>query len=81
MTIKFKKIESGEYITAKPLAKNVYGYVRKNENDFGSNTIWACGLCEKDFTIIEAIMTEDTKALAIETLIEYADYNINVLTN
>jgi len=70
--MKLKKINAGEYRTVKPVyGKTFYGYVRKNENDFGTNPIWAYGLCEKDFTIIEAIMTTDTKAEAVKDLEDY----------
>ena len=70
--MKLKRINTGEYRTVKPIDGNFYGYVRKNENDFGTNPIWAYGLCEKDFTIVEAIMTTDTKAEAVKDLGEYA---------
>tara|TARA_R110000744_G_C19249251_1_gene550077 strand:+ start:159 stop:389 length:231 start_codon:yes stop_codon:yes gene_type:complete len=76
MTIKFKRYNTSEYITAKPLAKTTYGYIIKHENDFDNDTIWACGFCNKDFEIIECIMTANTKREVTEIL-ELNIKNIN----
>lgn len=65
--LKFKTV-GDIYRTTEPMTTNVYGFVRKNENDFGANTIWAYGLCEKDGEVIEAIMTADTKKQAVKEL-------------
>ena len=67
--MRLKKIIAGEYRTVNPIyGPTFYGYVRKNENDFGTNAIWAYGLCEKDGEIIDEIMTTDTKAQAFNDL-------------
>jgi len=66
-TLKFKTV-GDVYRTTEPMTNDVYGYVRKNENDFGANIIWAYGLCKKDGEVIEAIMTTDTKKEAVKEL-------------
>ena len=67
---KFKTV-GDIYRTKEPMINDVYGYVRKNENDFGANVIWAYGLCKKDGEVIHAIMTTDTKKQAVAELYEY----------
>ena len=69
-TLKLKTV-GDIYRTTKPMINDVYGYVRKNENDFGANVIWAYGLCKKDGEVIHAIMTTDTKKQAVKELDEH----------
>jgi len=70
--LKFKNV-GDRYRTTEPIINDVYGYVQKNENDFGANVIWGYGLCKKDGEVIEAIMTTDTKKQAVKELQDQMD--------